>query len=310
MSYCSIFKCLSINVLASIIGMSLSCNSYGQVDIVEQQGLRFVRVPAGEFLMGGNPNDEFARMNESPQKGTVIPADLFVTETEISHAQFKRFVDESSYRTTEEQNGSRDTWRSQKGEPHNPKYPVRNVSWVDANAFCNWLNKSETGSYRLPTEVEWEYACRAGAQTRFTFGDDARKLDDRYWVGRTSRVPPQPQGDPWRGTQRNHPVEVHMLQANRFGLKGMHGNVSEWCSSIYRYRWTNSDDTYQDYSGAQLEKSIRRKVLRGGNYSRGGPENARCSYRSWADKERSQPHWGFRVVWEPKSLDDCNDSEE
>src|SRR5262249_19167843 len=109
------------------------------------------------------------------------------------------------------------TWRNP-GWEQTDRHPVVNVSWNDAVAFCDWLSAKEGKQYRLPTEAEWEYSCRAGTTTRFHSGDDEASLKKvaNYW-------------DSGPGTTR----AVGELQANAFGLHDMHGNVWEWCQDWY-----------------------------------------------------------------------------
>ncbi len=170
--------------------------------------------------------------------------------TEVTNAQFARFVEATGYVTDAEHantapNAKREKkiaakgkldWRHT-GHPHNVDSPVTQVTWRDAVHFCNWLSEHEKfkpcytkdsagnwillaagDGYRLPTEAEWEFACRAGTNTLFSFGDDPAQLDAYAWFAQNSEGRPQAVG-------RKRP--------NPFGLYDMHGNVLEWCHDYY-----------------------------------------------------------------------------
>jgi hypothetical protein len=148
--------------------------------------------------------------------------------------------------------------------------PVETVSWDDAVAFCLKLSalpaeKAARRVYRLPTEAEWEYACRAGTTTEYSFGDDERQLVDYAWFDDNSGA-------------RNHPVG--QKKPNGFGLYDMHGNVREWCS-----------DAYAGYGG-------RTMVLRGGSWS-GSDGRCRSAYRSNLVHSLRSSDLGFRLALSP-----------
>ena len=158
-------------------------------------GMKLKLIPAGEFLMGSDESDSDASGAEkvAGKKHLVrITRPFYLGTTEVTVGQFRRFVESAGYKTEAESDGKggdgwdeqaamfskRDpkyTWRSP-GFAQTDDHPVVNVSWNDAMAFCDWLGKQEVGTYRLPTEAEWEYGCRAGRATRYWSGNDPETL--------------------------------------------------------------------------------------------------------------------------------------
>jgi formylglycine-generating enzyme required for sulfatase activity len=174
-------------------------------------GMKFALIPAGEFAMGSPAADKDAYDDEKPQHQVRITQPFYLGVTEVTQGQ---------YRAVTGQNPSQFQGAD--------NLPVETVSWNDAVAFCNALSTKEGRTYRLPTEAEWEYACRAGNPGRFAFGDDDRMLDRYAWYVGNSDT-------------RTHPVG--QKQPNSFGLYDMHGNVWEWCADGY------SADYYKESPG-------------------------------------------------------------
>ena len=222
-------------------------------------GMSFKVIPAGEFIMGDKDG-------ATPHKVRLTkPFHLGVHE--VTQAQYDTVA------------GT------------NPSYfkgsqkPVEQVSWAEAVAFCELLSalpeEKEAGRvYRLPTEAEWEFACRAGTHTDYSFGDDVKWLGDYAWASLISNT-------------QTHPVGK--LLPNPFGLFDMHANVDEWCSD-----WSTSYDEYPlvDPAGPGTGGS---RVVRGGNYSSSDNE-CRSGARSSADPLHG--HWfhGFRVAMNPSEI--------
>jgi len=146
----------------------------------DSRGKKLVLIPAGEFMMG-SPEDEEERNDEEKQHRVRITRSFYLGIHEVTIAQFRRFVDDTKYKTEAEKDelgglgwneaegkfkvDPKYTWRNS-GFKQEDSHPVVNVSWNDAEAFCAWLSKKEGQAYRLPTEAEWEYACRAGTRNR------------------------------------------------------------------------------------------------------------------------------------------------
>ena len=198
-------------------------------------GMRLVYVPPGEFVMGAPAADGDAEDWERPAHLVRIRRAFYLGATEVTVREFRAFADATGYRTEAESsgkggwawNGERKqleqrpelTWRHPwlGGDPLEDQ-PVLQVTWNDADAFCRWLARKEGRPYRLPTEAEWEYACRAGTTTRWSTGDDPARLDQAAWFDATSGFAPHPVG---------------LKAANPLRLHDMHGNAREWCADWF-----------------------------------------------------------------------------
>ena len=160
---------------------------------------------------------------------------------------------------------------------NNPQNPVEKVSWNYAQAFCQKLSQITGKTYRLPTEAEWEYACRAGTTTRYYFGDDANQLGDYAWYSANSQ-------------SKTHPVG--QKKPNAWGLYDMIGNVWEWCEDDWHSTYENAP---RDGS-AWLIKDDRSQILRGGSWSF-NPNYCRSAYRGFNyRRDYNNLILGFRVV--------------
>lgn len=189
-----------------------------------------ILIPPGESLMGSPDSDPDAKDDGKPQHKVRITRPFYMAAHEVTVGQFRVFVEATGYKTDAETDGKGGwgyrqadgklagfepspefNWRNP-GVEQTDQHPVSNVTWNDAVAFCELLGKKEGKTYRLPTEAQWEYSCRAGSTTRWCFGDDEAQLKQYalYGVGPISF----PSG-------RKLP--------NGFGLHEMHGNVTEWC---------------------------------------------------------------------------------
>jgi len=160
--------------------------------------------------------------------------------------------------------------------------PVINVSWEDAVAYCDWLNTKlnialdDPYRYRLPTDAEWEYACRAGTTTKWSFGDDEKELEKYAWYDKNSK-------------SKTHPVGLK--KKNPWGLHDMHGNVWEWCLDD----WVGSYDKTPRDGKAYEDTSLERKVLRGGSWSNDAG-SSRSAFRVWDDPGGRDGRFGFRLL--------------
>jgi len=237
-------------------------------------GMKFVLIPAGKFVMG-SPEEEPGRSgDEGPQHLVTLTNAFYLGVTEVTQGQWRTIMGDNPSRFR----GS--------------DLPVENVSWNDCQEFVRRLNEREkTDRYRLPSEAEWEYACRAGSSTRFSygedvgssatvdklryyFGDQGGELDSYAWYGNVS------------GNQ-THPVA--QKKPNAWGLYDMHGNVAEWCADWYG-PYPNSDVT--DSAGPPQGTS---RVLRGGSYGF-DTWSVRSARRDSRPPQSRSDQCGLRVV--------------
>ena len=224
--------------------------------IVNSLGIVLVPIPAGEFQMG-SPNSESDRGNDETEHLLQITKPFYLSVYEVTQEQYERVMG------------------------NNPSHfqgankPVDSVSWDNAVEFCRRLSDQEVVEYRLPTEAEWEYACRAGTITVYSFGDDLSQLPQYAWYDDNSK-------------NTTHPIGQKL--PNPWGLYDIHGNVWEWCQDWYeRY---GSEKVVIDPTGpAQGEY----RVLRGGAFHY-RPSYSRSAFRGMSLPDNAPPTLGFRLV--------------
>ena len=218
----------------------------GGKSITNSIGMKLVHIPAGEFMMGSSESVKLLKDEigpggagfggheaEHPRHKVHIARPFYMGIHEVTVGQFRRFAEETGYKTDaetkkEEAEGANSirTWRTVDGSDSSEKHPVRIVSWNDAMEFCHWQSRKEGGLYRLPTEAEWEYACRAGTKTRYWTGNKPESLAGTANLEKTEESSGRKiDGYDW---QRD-PIQVGQFRPNPFGLYDMHGNVEEWC---------------------------------------------------------------------------------
>ena len=172
-----------------------------------------------------------------------------------------------------------------KDEPDSPNHPVENISWDDAVEFCRRLSDRVGKEYRLPSEAEWEYACRAGTTTPFHFGET---IDAEVANYRTTKVYGRGKEGEYRG--KTTPVGSFKV-ANAFGLFDMHGNVYEWCADT----WHSNYEGAPEDGSAWIEHNETSHLLRGGSWN-GSPDNCRSAYRYYLNADDRYNYIGFRVA--------------
>lgn len=221
--------------------------------IKTKRGIEMVKIPAGWFEMGSNGD----LPDESPAHKVWLDS-FFMDRYEVTQEQFRKLQisDPSHFK--------------------NPRRPVEQVNWTDGLVYCNERSRAEglepcydeetlecnfqANGYRLPTEAEWEYACRAGTNTKYFFGNSVNRLQEYAWVSKNS-------------SGSTHPVGSK--QPNDWGLHDMYGNVAEWCNDFYSKDYYDRSPPKNPRGPAEGKE----KVIRGGAWN-SSPESCRCSYRS------------------------------
>ncbi|WP_017661633.1 formylglycine-generating enzyme family protein [Baaleninema simplex] len=239
--------------------------------------LEMTLIPAGEFLMGSPENELERRDREGPQHPVRVPQ-FFLGTYPVTQAQWRAVTAFPKVEIDLESYPSRF-----KGDNR----PVEQVSWLHAVEFCRRLSRHTGRDYRLPSEAEWEYACRAGTQTPFHFGETLTTALANYNGKYTY-------GEGVEGKYRKETTEVGSFPANGFGLYDMHGNVWEWCEDDWH---ENYNEAPRDGS-AWVEKDNRtetRKVLRGGSWFN-LPRYCRSAYRDGGAPGDVGSLIGFRVA--------------
>ena len=228
-------------------------------------------IPAGSFVMG-SPKEEAERTDaEGPQHRVTFAAPFALGKYPVTFAEYDHFCVETGREQPPDQSWGRG------------RRPVINVSWDDATAYCAWLGEQTRQAYRLPSEAEWEYACRAGTTTPFwtgaTISTEQANYDGNYTYGSGRK-----------GEYREQTTPVDAFAANPWGLHDMHGNVWEWCEDLWH-------DNYQGApadGSAWLQGKDAGRVVRGGSWG-GVPEVLRAAFRFRDDTGVRDDDLGFRV---------------
>jgi formylglycine-generating enzyme required for sulfatase activity len=233
------------------------------VDLGGGVTMELVLIPAGEFRMGSPDSDDDAD-DEKPQHQVRITRRFYLGKYEVTQQQWEPVMGDNP------------------SEFKGPRNPVERVSWDDCQDFLRRLNRKHTSpgaTFRLPTEAEWEYACRAGSTTRWCFGDEEARLGEYAWYNDNSE-------------RTTHPVG--QKKGNAWALYDMHGNVWEWCADWYEGEYYGSSPS-NDPKGPN---SGRYRVRRGGSWS-GNPRYTRSADRAGLTPDDRNQNYGFRVARTP-----------
>lgn len=255
-------------------GWANTSNAQSPKEITNSIGMKLVLIPKGTFTMG-SPIEEEGANDDEEQHQVTISKDYYLGVTEGTQGQYEKVM------------GSNPSYFQKRviRKSDSSMYPVEQVSWEDAVEFCKKLSelpeeKKAGRVYRLPTEAEWEYACRAGSKTAYSFGADSTSIGDYAWFTENSG-------------SKTHPVGEK--KANAWGLYDMHGNVWEWCS-----------DWYGEYPKGAVSDPVgpregSHRVGRGGGWC---DEAAICrsAFRYGDDPSFRFFNFGFRVALSPSGI--------
>ncbi len=322
--------------------------AHAQQTLTDSSGQEFRLIEATHFEMGARRPDDFrgdhsdfnTGDDDHPIHPVILSRPFYIATSEVTVGQFKQFVKQTSHRTTAEASGAgivgwdpvnndrgqvkssftcdpKFNWRNP-GFAQDDSHPVVGVSFDDAKAFCDWLSKKEGVQYRLPTEAEWECACRAGSDTYFSFGNQYRNVIHHHAnIGNVEleRESPGRVTLQWLVDVAKDPEDGHVFtapvasyQPNPWGLYDLHGNVWEWCEDRYL-------DTYYKQFDRDGHRQVRERaidplcqdrwnehgdwrVIRGGSWFI-SPIQCRSGVRSMFEQQDAACYVGFRVVREP-----------
>lgn len=334
---------LAIAVFASHCVFAASADKL-PIEVNDSTGQTYRLIESGQFEMGSRDtggfrkdHTQFNETDNNTRHPVILSQPFYLATKEVTVGQFRKFVEATKYLTTAEQSSSgivgwlpvnddrgrvkssftadaAFTWQ-RTGFVQDDSHPVVGISYHDAKAYCEWLNKQDGEHYRLPTEAEWEYACRAGTETYFSFGDDYRDTIHQHAnIANTELEGEFPERAilQWLidvdsrnsdGFAFTAPVGTYL--ANPWGLHDMHGNVWEWCEDRYV-------DTYYDQFKSQGHAQLRKRaidplcmeqwnehgqwqVIRGGSWFV-SPQQSRCAVRGVFNAKDAACYVGFRVA--------------
>ena len=228
-------------------------------------GMKFVWIPPGNFMMG-SPKEEKERNADETQHKVTLTRGFYIGVYAVTQEEWQAVMGNNPSRF--------------KGEK---KLPVEMVSWDDCQKFCKKLQEKDRKPYRLPTEAEWEYACRAGTTTPFHFGEtistDQANYDGNYAYGNGKK-----------GVDRKKTMPVGSFPANAWGLYDMHGNVWQWCQDRH------GDYPQKDVADPQGPENGKLRLWRGGSWG-DDPECCRSAYRSGELPSHRYGSIGLRVCF-------------
>jgi len=267
-------------------------------EVINSIGMKFVKIPKGTFTMGA-PETELGFGRDETQHEVTISKDFYLGVFEVTQSEYSKLM---------EKNPSQNRYRGRFYSVDTDELPVEQVSWEDAVEFCSRLSESpeekkESRLYRLPTEAEWEYACRAGTQTPFHFGATLSPEVANYNGNYTY-------GNGQKGKYRETTIPVKSLKApNAWGLHHMHGNVWEWCMDDWHgsynsaptdgSAWIDNDNhshsgNHEQYLKAVLNSGDLNKLLRGGSWFN-HPKDCRSANRNDYSRDGQDNDLGFRL---------------
>ncbi len=262
--------------------------SRGKKKLESRNKDNFMPISGGEFTMGSPLSEVNRSWYETLHQVRV--SDFFMGKYEVTVDEFKRFTAESGYQTDAEKFNDTENWRhgvlGSVRTQSEKNHPVLYVSWNDAVAYCKWLSAITEELYRLPTEAEWEYACRAGSNTPFNTGENLMINQGCY------------NGNVQFSDNPENTVQVNSFAPNGWGLYNMHGNVWEWCSDWYGGMYYDDCKTKGTVINPVGPVNGLYRVILGGSWLN-IVGRCRSAYRSYETPDFRNLNIGFRLVCVP-----------
>ncbi|MGV6851331.1 MAG: SUMF1/EgtB/PvdO family nonheme iron enzyme [bacterium] len=272
---------------------------------------KMVVIPAGRFIMGAKPNDPNEKRREKPAHRVIFERGFAISQTEVSVAEFRLFIEDTKYVSDAEHSGSRSITYSERNGRMTPKRgvnwrksfdgslakdnePVLHVSWNDAVAYADWLSTQTGESYRLPTEAEFEYVAIADTSTLFWWGNGTPSQPVENLAGEKDKSIKKRE---WKKFFENYsdgywgPAPTGSFISNPFNVYDILGNVSEWTQDCWHDSYARSPSD----GSAWINKGCAKRVVRGGSWA-SAPVASRPSNRIAAKQLTTSARLGFRVA--------------
>ena len=277
------FEVVGVNEKGEQIKKESKQSQYFSEDLGNGITLEMIAIPGGTFTMGSPQDEKDSYDDELPQHEVNVPT-FFIGKYPITQAQWRAVASRTDLKVKQDLDLNPAYF---KDRPDSDRRPVEQVNWYDAVEFCARLSKLTGGEYRLPSEAEWEYACRAGTTTAFHFGETITGELANYDAIYTYADEPD-------GEYRQQTIPVGQFPPNVFGLYDMHGNVWEWCADT---RHPNYDGAPTDGSAWIENKNDNCSPWRGGSWY-SSPYYCRSAFRNYLGSRRVNSNYflGFRVV--------------
>ena len=289
------FEVVKVNSSGSIVNRRQESARQKIEDLGDGIELEMVYIPGGTFMMGSPENEEERNDDEGPQHNVTV-SPFFMGKYPVTQGQWRAIASQTNLKVKLDLNPEPSRFTGSYQDIDRWQRPVEQVKWTEAVEFCERLSKLTGKDYRLPSESEWEYACRAGTTTPFYFGEtitpELVNYDGNFTYGKSPK-----------GEYRKETTPVGQFPPNAFGLYDMHGNVYEFCQDVYH---ENYNEAPTDGSAWEIEgySDSNRRVCRGGSWS-SNPRRCRSANRDiYYSDEMVDLNFGFRLVsFPPRTLE-------
>ena len=286
------FEVVKVNEFGEIISRNQESARQKIEDLGDGIELEMVYIPGGTFMMGSPENEEERLDDEGPQHNVTV-SPFFMGKYPVTQGQWRAIASQTNLKVKLDLNPEPSEFTESYQDIDRWQRPVERVKWIEAVEFCERLSKLTGKDYRLPSESEWEYACRAGTTTPFYFGETITPELVNYDGDSTY-------GKSLKGEYREETTPVGQFPPNAFGLYDMHGNVREWCQDVH----------HDNYNGAPTDGSawendgINQRVYRGGSWYL-SPRWCRSAVRNYSFSDEADfSSFGFRLVsFPPRTLE-------